>query len=283
MDAKLILLVKGQPVKTIPLKRQTTTIGRAKGNTVQIPAGNVSRRHCLIVQERRGLVVKDQGSANGTFVNGQKVTEQLLQPGDLLVIGAATFRVEYQPPKAQPSAPVPEEIASVLPLDAEPAEGALAAGRAEDHRTIELQTAADQVEAFPVDEVPLVEEAGEELVEVEAIPLDSESGQGAVDILVEPAEEPAASPTAVEAAPPRPGDHEIAGDVEKDSALDQLAALASPESPESDAALEALRKLAAADEASTPDDQALGHFLAGLAEAADEPADAKDKGKKKGR
>jgi len=53
-----------------------------------------SRRHAGFTPDAMGLVVTDFGSTNGTFVNGQRVQSQTLRPGDLVKIGATTFRVE---------------------------------------------------------------------------------------------------------------------------------------------------------------------------------------------
>jgi ABC transport system ATP-binding/permease protein len=64
------------------------TLGRAPGNTVQLPERNVSRRHARIFTENGALLVEDLKSANGVLLNGQKVTSpRPLQDGDLLRIG----------------------------------------------------------------------------------------------------------------------------------------------------------------------------------------------------
>jgi pSer/pThr/pTyr-binding forkhead associated (FHA) protein len=53
-----------------------------------------SRRHASVAPHGAGLVVTDLGSTNGTYVNGQRVQSQTVRPGDLVKIGATTFRVE---------------------------------------------------------------------------------------------------------------------------------------------------------------------------------------------
>jgi pSer/pThr/pTyr-binding forkhead associated (FHA) protein len=55
---------------------------------------SASRRHVTISPGPAGLMLTDLGSTNGTFVNGQRVTSATLKPGDLVRIGATTFRVE---------------------------------------------------------------------------------------------------------------------------------------------------------------------------------------------
>jgi len=55
---------------------------------------SASRRHASISSGPAGLVVQDLGSTNGTFVNGQRVATATVRPGDLVKIGATTFRIE---------------------------------------------------------------------------------------------------------------------------------------------------------------------------------------------
>lgn len=54
----------------------------------------VSRRHASISAENGGFIIKDEGSANGTFVNGAKITEQKLTPGDEIQLGGSRFRFD---------------------------------------------------------------------------------------------------------------------------------------------------------------------------------------------
>jgi|GEM_PF-369725 len=67
---------------------EEVTLGRAPGNTIQLPERNVSRRHARFYAQGGTLVVEDLHSANGVFLNGKKVTApRALQDGDLLRIG----------------------------------------------------------------------------------------------------------------------------------------------------------------------------------------------------
>ncbi len=71
------------------------TIGREVGNTIHLGTDNtVSRRHARILRQGDGWVIRDEGSSNGTWVNGVRVTEQPLRPGDEIQIGATFFRWE---------------------------------------------------------------------------------------------------------------------------------------------------------------------------------------------
>lgn len=62
------------------------TVGRTPGNTILIENPGVSRRHAVIRLEGGRAVLEDLGSANGTFVNGQRVSRHGLAEGDEIAI-----------------------------------------------------------------------------------------------------------------------------------------------------------------------------------------------------
>ncbi|MCS6949233.1 MAG: FHA domain-containing protein [Armatimonadota bacterium] len=71
------------------------SIGREAGNTIQLSNDNtVSRRHARLLRQGDGWTIRDEGSSNGTWVNGVRVTEHQLRPGDEIQIGATFFRWE---------------------------------------------------------------------------------------------------------------------------------------------------------------------------------------------
>lgn len=106
MDAKLIVIGGKASRPEIRLKLPTT-IGRRKDSGLVIVHKSVSRQHCELFERDGRLFVRDNQSANGTFVNELQVVEGPLQPGDKLRVGPLTFRAEYQlrtpPPPRQPS------------------------------------------------------------------------------------------------------------------------------------------------------------------------------------
>jgi ABC-type multidrug transport system ATPase subunit/pSer/pThr/pTyr-binding forkhead associated (FHA) protein/ABC-type multidrug transport system permease subunit len=80
--------------RSFPLRRsaEQTTIGRAASD-VTLDNPQVSRQHALIERTAQGHVLRDLDSANGTFVNGGRVTQHALTPGDIIQIGA--FKLVY--------------------------------------------------------------------------------------------------------------------------------------------------------------------------------------------
>jgi pSer/pThr/pTyr-binding forkhead associated (FHA) protein len=96
MDAKLVVVGGEAKAAEIRLKLPTV-IGRGREASLMVPHPLVSRRHCEIYEQAGQLVVRDLGSLNGTYVNNLKVVgEAILPPGQLLTIGAVTFRALYE-------------------------------------------------------------------------------------------------------------------------------------------------------------------------------------------
>lgn len=80
--------------RIFPLSREVT-IGRDPSNDLALPEdATVSRRHARISPADDGFQIVDLGSSNGTFVNGGRVTDAMLRPGDEVSIGNTRFRFE---------------------------------------------------------------------------------------------------------------------------------------------------------------------------------------------
>jgi pSer/pThr/pTyr-binding forkhead associated (FHA) protein len=86
----------GDPIQEVVLRGSAAVIGRGPAARVCLPDPQISRRHCEIYPLNGRLVVRDLRSANGTFVNGVRVAEALLLPGDRLTLGATRFRIRYE-------------------------------------------------------------------------------------------------------------------------------------------------------------------------------------------
>ncbi|MEQ1506121.1 MAG: FHA domain-containing protein, partial [Myxococcota bacterium] len=76
---------------------ETVTVGQSRSCEISIPSDvRLSPVHCKIARTRDGFVVTDEGSANGTVVNGARITRFALHGGEVIVIGRTVlrFRVE---------------------------------------------------------------------------------------------------------------------------------------------------------------------------------------------
>lgn len=107
--AKLVLLSQGLTGRTHELNVDKTTIGRVEDNTFPITEPSVSSHHCEILLRGSDVVVKDLNSTNGTFINGDKVSEAVLKPGQILRLGQIEMRLETENSAASApgSAPAP--------------------------------------------------------------------------------------------------------------------------------------------------------------------------------
>lgn len=66
-------------------------IGRAAEADIAVAADEISRRHALVKPTQDGLSVEDLGSSNGTYINGKRVQQGFLKPGDELRLDAVRF------------------------------------------------------------------------------------------------------------------------------------------------------------------------------------------------
>ena len=78
------------------------TIGRVQGNDIVLKDTTVSRLHAIISVKGRKMLVSDQGSKNGTIVNGTRVMSAELSHGDIVRIGKNfTIRVFAPAPEGR--------------------------------------------------------------------------------------------------------------------------------------------------------------------------------------
>lgn len=126
MEVKLIVVDGKSNRRQVKLKLPAD-IGRSRQAKLTIGHARVSRQHCQLVERNGFVVVKDLGSLNGTFVDGDRVTEAVIKPGERLTIGPLTFQVDYQAPEAAEVADDDEPLEAFLgqPAEAFPAEGSL--------------------------------------------------------------------------------------------------------------------------------------------------------------
>ena len=98
--ANLFIYPKTGEPSAFPLGPGRVTIGRAAANDIVLSDQFSSSCHAVIAPTERGYALVDQGSKNGTFVNGRRVTGEIdLARGDEILIGSTRFYFDrdFQP------------------------------------------------------------------------------------------------------------------------------------------------------------------------------------------
>src|SRR5262245_66217946 len=91
MPAQLVALTEGADIL---LDKPILLLGRHPECDIQIDSRKVSRRHCCIAQVNDYLVVRDLDSTNGIRINGVRVTEGKLNPGEELTISKPRYKAD---------------------------------------------------------------------------------------------------------------------------------------------------------------------------------------------
>ncbi len=96
-------LADDQPMRRVRVDASRFVIGRKPEATLCIPSPTVSREHAELTVVERGLLLRDLGSTNGTYVNGVRIDRPCtVGHGDLLQFGQVVFRVVQQNTESGP-------------------------------------------------------------------------------------------------------------------------------------------------------------------------------------
>lgn len=122
-----LLLHPGTPEeRVVPLPQGSLTLGRSPSCGVAVADDSVSGTHCQIVASGESVIVKDLGSTNGTFLDGELISEATVVPGQRLRFGNVPAELIADPPKspargvlrvnlADAAPPPPSATASYVP------------------------------------------------------------------------------------------------------------------------------------------------------------------------
>jgi hypothetical protein len=78
----------------VPVTHTPFTIGRGPGNDLVLPSLAVSRQHAELTRTDEGFVVRDLGSRNGVTIGGERRRVALLAPGEAMILGDISLRLE---------------------------------------------------------------------------------------------------------------------------------------------------------------------------------------------
>ena len=112
MYGELFPMGGGDP---IPLLKKQLLVGRRESCDIVLRFANVSAHHCRLFVNGGYWYVRDQNSRNGVKVNGLRVQEKRLDPGDTLSVAKHNYEIQYSPPELgavgpPPADDVPSEI-----------------------------------------------------------------------------------------------------------------------------------------------------------------------------
>ena len=89
--SRLVAKMNGSVSSSVKLTEGRILIGRAALCDISVPSPTVSRHHAMVVKTDKGVGLVDLGSTNGTFVDGKRVSQHLLENGDAIRVGDCTI------------------------------------------------------------------------------------------------------------------------------------------------------------------------------------------------
>jgi len=108
MFGQLVVTAGPDQGRTYPLDEgKILVIGRGQATETRLRDPHVSRTHCQVEVDGGRLLLKCAGGAGGTQVNGERVTERELKPGDVIRIGDTELRFQFDDPAEQSTRVVP--------------------------------------------------------------------------------------------------------------------------------------------------------------------------------
>lgn len=186
MNVRFVVTKPASKATTFPV-RLPLLVGRSEEAKFRIQQDRVSRKHCEFFEQDGGVYLRDLGSTNGTFLNGELIETSAkvpLEPGAVVKIGSLEFRVEFDA----------AEAAAAPPQAVDEAEGDKTVGVADaadsEHLQIEheAEPAQEPAEELPpiltaerpatADELPGIEVAEAATVEEVFVPAGTEPAAG---------------------------------------------------------------------------------------------------------
>jgi pSer/pThr/pTyr-binding forkhead associated (FHA) protein len=89
----------GAERRVFPLRDDVMHIGRGLSADVRLDDATVSRKHAVIVRRDDGVVILDDRSMNGVWVDGERVTEARLADGAEIMLGRIALRFRTAVPE----------------------------------------------------------------------------------------------------------------------------------------------------------------------------------------
>lgn len=91
---KLTVLTEGIEPTSFELAKEVTSVGRVHGNDIVLDHQSVSGSHGELVLRGQDVYIRDLGSTNGSYIDGSKVAESPVQPGEVITFGEVQLKLE---------------------------------------------------------------------------------------------------------------------------------------------------------------------------------------------
>jgi pSer/pThr/pTyr-binding forkhead associated (FHA) protein len=125
------LIIEG--VKVHPLTEPVVNIGRRLENQLVIDDPRVSRNHAQLRAIKGRFVLFDLNSTGGTFVNGQRTSQTVLYPGDVISLAGVALIFGQDNPPPRP------DLSHTAPMESEPGTSERPTAILGEHNTVDLQ------------------------------------------------------------------------------------------------------------------------------------------------
>lgn len=125
------LIIEG--VKVHPLNESVVNIGRRLENQLVIDDPRVSRNHAQLRAIKGRFVLFDLNSTGGTFVNGQRTSQTVLYPGDVISLAGVALIFGQDNPPPRP------DIANTSPMEMEPGKNERPTAVLNNQNTVDLK------------------------------------------------------------------------------------------------------------------------------------------------
>lgn len=108
--ATLKIFPPDESERLVDLLDERVSLGRVVDNQIPVEDPSISSHHAEFILQGDSYLLKDLGSTNGTFVNGETITEVLLKPGDELRFGSVP--AVFSPGVETSNVPLPDSTSS---------------------------------------------------------------------------------------------------------------------------------------------------------------------------
>ena len=119
MSSLRLIPVAGRPLEVTP-QHSGAVVGRSSEADITLEDGSVSRRHARLEWRGEAWFVVDLGSANGTFVNGERIGESRVEGGHEIRFGSLSLRAEVGDPAGSDATVAIPSLTAVMPAQSRP-------------------------------------------------------------------------------------------------------------------------------------------------------------------